>query len=139
MMPSPVRATREIGGHEYQIGRLEPMAQFHVARRLGPVYNAFGSMALASASGASPAAKLQPIVEAVSKLSDEDSEYVIQTCLAVVKRYDADKWCAVRASSGKVMFMDIDLMTMLTLVWAVVQENLASFFPAAPPASPTAG
>jgi hypothetical protein len=65
-------------------------------------------------------------------------DYVVDTCLAVVERKDkSGGWVKVVVGS-RLMFEDMDMMTMLTLVTRVVRGNLAGFFDALPHVSPGA-
>ncbi|PXV60885.1 hypothetical protein SAMN04487785_11321 [Dyella jiangningensis] len=117
----------EISGQTYQSGRLNARQQFHVARRLAPV---LGGLADASAAGAESFSKfLQPIAEAISGMSDGDCDYVLDTCLSVVRRQQGPSWAPVMSSSKAMMFDDIDMSVMLQLASKVIQENLGNFFP----------
>ncbi|MGI4812802.1 MAG: phage tail assembly chaperone [Janthinobacterium lividum] len=124
----------EVGGNLYRIGRMDVRKQFHVARRIGPAMLGFlgGSMV----KGAQLSTMIGPVVDALSKMSDEDSDYVIDRCLAVVARaQNGGEWARVTAPDGGLMFQDIDLPQMLKLAQAVLAENLRGFFPIAVPAS----
>lgn len=141
-----------IGTQEYRVGKLSPMKQFHVARRIAPLLAALGGAALSapkdiaaieqSDASADDAAEdsalgaiqhfLQSLAPALASMSDEESEYIINTCLAVVKRKQNTSFAPVIASNGRLMFEDIALPDMMQLTVAVIQENLGSFFPDAP-------
>ena len=120
----------EINGQSYRIGRLDAKKQFHVARRLAPLLAGLGGALKGEAKGF--AEMVSPIAEALAKMSDEDSDYVIDTCLAVVARQQGSDWAGVMARNGGLMFQDIDLPAMLRLAVAVIQHNLGSFFPGGP-------
>ncbi|MGX6999912.1 phage tail assembly chaperone [Caballeronia sp. KNU42] len=124
----------DIGGHLYRVGHMDVRKQFHVARRIGPAMLGFlgGSML----KGAKLSDMIGPVVDALSKMSDEDSDYVLDQCLAVVTRaQNGGEWARVIAPSGGLMFQDIDLAQMLKLAQAVLKENLRGFFPTAAPGS----
>lgn len=72
---------------------------------------------------------LGPIADAISAMKDEDVEYVLKKCMAVCQRQENGKWVRVSAQNGLPMFADIEMMAMLTLAFAVIQENLGDFFP----------
>jgi len=124
----------EVGGHMYRIGRMDVRKQFHVARRIGPAMLGFlgGSML----KGAKLADMIGPVVDALSKMSDEDSDYVLDQCLVVVTRaQNGGEWARIIAPNGGLMFQDIDLPQMLKLAQSVLAENLRGFFPTAAPGS----
>lgn len=153
-MPSEV----DLGGHKYSIGRLSAKQQFHVSRRLGTVAAAFagtiaqaqariqepappGSVAPAGGSEAEPAPTvemgdraariidtMQPFLRAIGQLSDEESDYITDTCLAVVSRQEKNSSWAPIFRSGQLMYQDITVSIMLQLVWRVLEENLGNFF-----------
>ncbi len=128
--------TKEVAlnGHAYRVGRLAPMTQFHVARRLAPVL--LQVVNVKDLAGAASAAKDDPtqalaalggLATALRQLSDDDSEYIVNACLDVVTRQQGERWARVRATGG-LMFQDIDLNVMLSLTYEVVVDNLGSFF-----------
>ncbi|WP_024904462.1 phage tail assembly chaperone [Robbsia andropogonis] len=129
--------TIEINGQGYRIGRLDVKRQFHVARRLAPLLAGLGGALKNSADKDSVGFSelVAPIAEALSKMSDEDTDYVIDSCLSVVQRQSGNAWAPVMARGGGMMFSDIELSEMLRLTVAVIQGSLGGFFPGAP--SPT--
>jgi hypothetical protein len=57
----------------------------------------------------------------------------MKTCLAACHRKNPlGQWVRVTTPQGDLMFEDIDLEVMLQLAFAVIQDNLASFFPGRP-------
>jgi len=132
-----------INGHAYRIGTLDAKRQFHVVRRLAPVLAASGTAARAwlarnpvdqQASQATPAVGLAdlfdafgPLAEAVGGLSDDNTDYVLNTCLAVCQRNTGTAWAAVATRDGHLMFADLSMVEMLRLTMAVLQENLSGF------------
>lgn len=145
------KTTVEIGGNTYSIGSMPAMTQFHVMRKLGPVLPGIVPV-LAQAAAALPQADGQedggamttvdgvaaiamaalPLLDGLAAMADADAEYVINHCLSAVMRRDAGgkSWSAV-SRDGVTMFDDIDLMTSMQIVWAVLRENYTSFFRAA--------
>lgn len=124
----------EINGQQYRTGKLNAIQQFHVARRLAPALWAMGAAAagaeLTDLSDAGALMKLGPVAEALAKMSDADTEYILKTCMSVVARQQGQGWAAVQAQNGSaLMFEDIDLPVMMRLTFVVVQENLGNFFP----------
>jgi hypothetical protein len=118
----------EVGGHKYRIGRIDARKQFHVARRLAPLLAGMGGLANKSAGFA---AVLAPITEALSSMSDEDVDYVLDACLGVCQRLQQDGRPAPVMTRSGLMFEDIDMGQMIQLAVKVIQENLGGFFPGA--------
>lgn len=131
-----------IGDHTYRIGKLNAMQQWHVARRMMPVVMAMGSGVISAMNTPDEAAgdmlldAFGPVADALAKMSDADTEYVINTCLSVCQRKQSEQYAPVR-SSGGLMFTDIDMQVMMKLAMAVIKEHrLADFtsvLPIAPP------
>lgn len=147
------KTTVEIGGNTYSIGSMPAMTQFHVMRKLGPVLPGIvpvlaqaaaalpqadgqedgGASAMTTVDGvAAIAMAARPLLDGLAAMADADAEYVINHCLSAVMRRDAGgkSWSAVHRD-GVTMFDDIDLMTSMHLVWAVLRENYTGFFRAA--------
>jgi hypothetical protein len=126
----------EVDGKKYQVGRMDAMKQFHVARRLGPALVIAGvsiEMARKGLDGADALAMAGPVMTTISKMADEDVDYVLFTCLGVVKRQEGDKWAPVLTQDGKtLMFSDLELPQMLRIVIGVLEANLANFLKAVP-------
>lgn len=126
----------EINGVQYRSDRMDAKKQFHVARRLAPLLAGLGGAIKGEKAGF--AEFVGPIADAVSKMSDEDTDYVIDACLRVVQRQQGQTWQAVTSRGGDLMFDDIDLPVMLRLTVAVIQQSLGGFFPGGPSASTAA-
>lgn len=140
--------TPPIKGHIYNIGKLDALKQFHVSRRIAPVLASMGITLTALRQGSAKftpedfAVSLAPVAEVMSNMNDDTVEYVIATCLAVVQRKQGDvagkaSWAPV-ATGAQVMFADIDMLVMLRLIVAVLQENLADFLSELPDLGPSA-
>lgn len=133
-----------IGDNVYRVGTISAMQQFHVMRRLAPVLGGFAEVVRSALKSGKTGVELlsalkegqvdistviEPMLKAISEMSDADSEYVINTCLNVcARRIEGGKgWAPVR-SSGQLMFNDIKLTAMAQLVWKVLEANLGDFF-----------
>lgn len=123
-------------GQVYRVGKLDAMKQFHVARRIAPIVAALGvsiNQFAAVGSGLKEDSDLLqmagPVADVVSRMSDEDTEYVIRTCLSVVARRveNTDKWQNVQTGQH-LQFADISMQIMVRLVVEVLKENLGGFF-----------
>lgn len=124
-----------LGSLEYRVAKLDAMRQFHLSRKLGPIVPTLVPVFLQMARdggvkdfGAS-AALLQPFADALAGMSDADAEYVLATCLSVVRRKtSADTWAPVWSDKAKAcMFDDMDLGTMVQLTLEVVKDSLGPF------------
>lgn len=115
------------GDHEYRVGRLDPFQQLHVARKLGPLLSKL-ELAFADPKNFNP----MPIIQAMADLSQEDTDYIVKTCLSVCTRKTMtgaqDIWAPVQIRSGQLMFDDLTGGELLSLSVDVVMENLESFF-----------
>jgi hypothetical protein len=118
----------EIGGQKYRIGRIDARKQFHVARRLAPLLAGMSGLT----KGGGFDALVGPLTAAISGMSDEDVDYVLDACLGVCQRIQPNgQGAPVIARSGGMMFEDIDMGQMVQLAVKVIQENLGGFLPGA--------
>lgn len=128
----------------YMIGRLTPKQQLHLARRLLPLFVGVapaldldkGLPTVADTPKDNPPEldlkAMAPFVEALARMSDSEVDAIVDPCLAVVNRKVNETWAPVMPRPGQLMFQDMSVVDMLSLVWAVISENLGNFFPAAP-------
>jgi hypothetical protein len=133
----------DINSITYSTGKLNAFEQLHVSRRLAPMLAALVS-SFQSAPSLAKGAELNeddilalatgPLADTFSKMSDEDVNYIVNTCLAVCQRKQAGGYSKV-ISNGNLMFSDIELDTLMGLTLAVIQENLGRFFPTSQPTS----
>lgn len=125
-----------IGSDAYRIGRLSTFDQYHAARKLAPVLLFVSGVQNREEVAGETFAKA--ILSITSSLSKQDSELALNLCLSVIKRKQGPAWAAImEPSSGRLAFEDIDVKTMLLLVWEVLKEHrLLSFFDDAPSSSP---
>lgn len=132
-MSASVQASEpyEINGVRFQSTRLNAFIQFHVLRRLGPLLAKVGPVFLApnASINLDDLTMMGPALEALSSMSEEDCDYVIQQCLSVTKRYqDPGLWVNVWNSQAKLLqFADLDLASMMQITVHVLGESLASF------------
>lgn len=143
-----------VGSHTYRSGKLDGMTQFHVLRRLTPVVAALvearqslvqakvapadgsdegGEAPKPEASTDTLAAIAIPIAKAVGAMSDEDSEYVLNKCFAVVSRRQGTEaqptWSLLYRKGAGLMFNDLSALEMLAIAQQVIQENIGPFGP----------
>jgi hypothetical protein len=135
----------KVGEHSYSSGKMDPFGQLHVARKLAPLLTKLAPQV--SADGEPPTQQttmqlLAPISEALSEMSEEDVNYVLHRCLAVVRRLQGtDVWAPIWNVRAKALtFEDIDVGEMLTITMQVLGDNLGNFMQGrvspSPPLSP---
>lgn len=127
----------DIGGHSYRADKLNAFQQFHVSRKIAPLVPALIPVFLqvSKMQGGikdnldAIAAVLQPFADGLASLDDKAAEYVMSTCLSVVRRRAGDNWAPVwSAQANGMMFDDINnLGAMMPIVVRVIQENLGPF------------
>lgn len=124
---------------QYQIGRLNPMMQFHVARKILPILTRAGlslsTLKALSSENEDKASKdealvaiMGPATEVLASMPTEDVDFVLATCLGVVKRRSGDGWAPVWVHGAGLAFVDINMIAMIRLVVEVIKENMGGFF-----------
>jgi hypothetical protein len=132
----------EISGNTYTIGRLSTFKQLHVARRMAPFLSVLtsvsrdvpGNPGVVGGIGASFAQFAGPIASVLASMSDQEVESIIGDCLNVVRRQmpGGTGWAVIwNVQAQSLQFEDIGLKEMLQLTFAVLQENIGGFLPAA--------
>jgi hypothetical protein len=152
-----VMSELEIEGVRYSIGTLSGLKQFHVFRKLLPLMSGMGATfariapALAQARRAAETngaetseqpttpitqeqevefwSAIGPVAEALSNMTEVDTEYVLYTCLdAVTRRNSEGRWVRVTTGGKQLQFDDISMQGLLMLTFEVVRENMGGFF-----------
>jgi hypothetical protein len=143
-----------IGEHTYRTrAKLDARQQFHISRRLMPLImevlskRAVLEAALPMPDGQTLSAQatdlrmleavLQVIAPVLAKLPDDECDYVLDRCLAVVQRLQGANgtqvWSDIfNARSKQLMFADIGMPEMMQMAREVIQENLTGFFTISP-------
>lgn len=117
-----------LGEHRYVIGRLDTFRQLHVARRLGTVVGAVLQTLTKGEGGASLGESLEPIMLALGRMSDDDVNYVVKSCLAVVSRRQGDSLAPVQTPGGQLMFEDITVSQLMQLSAKVMEAHRVGDF-----------
>lgn len=126
----------EIGGQRYRTQKLDAFKQFHLFRKLMPVLSGMGatfSDLPDSAPGGDMTADTRfwsamgPAATAIAEMSQQDSEFILKTCLQACSRWNGNNWVRITAANGDLMFDDIDMMGMLQLSFEVMKDNLGNF------------
>ena len=146
--------TTTINGTTYRIGKMDTLSQFHVGRKLAPLMVALlegfknnRPKAVATfpetGNGHQPPEEVaedpeasdrflallseSDFLTALASMSVEDSEFCIKSCLKVVQVQQGSLYSSLMTKSGVFCF-EVDLSTMLSLTFQVLQENIGSFF-----------
>ncbi len=126
-----------LGEKQFRTSKLDAFAQFHVSRKLAPIIPTLIPVFVKIAKDgaelsdiASYAEILAPFADGLAAMSNEDSEYVMSTCMSVARRKAAgtDNWAPVWSNSARAcMFDDMDLGDIIQIVMKVVQDSLGNF------------
>lgn len=128
----------KVGDFDYQARDLDVFEQLHVSRRFGSVLIFLGSMK--ADENTSIESRAKAMVATASRLDNEDVDYAVNACLAVVDRKQGAGWAPVKPSGAMLMFKDLDLKALMEIVWNVLDANgLIDFFYVAPSSSSEAG
>lgn len=127
----------ELSGELYRIGKLSVRTQFHISRKLAPLLAQL--IAVPSSKEEFLEVLAGPLAGALSDMKTEDADFVTNSCLEVVRRRQMvgqhETWPRV-VVGGAIMF-ELDLKTFMGIVINTITDNLGSFFPTAPPESPS--
>ncbi len=127
----------KVGDHLYRAKRMNAFQQFHVARRLAPLISEMMEMGdmLASIGEQEPNKLIVPFAGALSRITDEDCNYVLGMCLEMTQRQQGGNgsgvvWVDVwNPRAKRIMFEDLDsLPMMIEVVSKILQDNLTGFF-----------
>ena len=131
----------ELGGNKFKLGKINAMIQFHIVRRIGPLLaesmSVMGQIAKKKVDHMSEEEKLQefskiaePIMVGLSKLSDQDSEYVLYRLLASVEMHQPkfNMWSTVARPEAGILFQDLEMPVLLQLAGRALMFNLKGFF-----------
>lgn len=129
-----------VSGINYRSHKMPVMQQFHIARRLAPIFSTLAGAAakLQFVDGKIVGGEelIEPVAAGLASLSDADSEFVINACLNVTQRQQAPTLYAPVIAGGRLMFDDIGLKEMMQITWAILQETMTPFFPGLSTKSP---
>lgn len=134
---------KNIKGIDYKFIKLPALAQFHVVRRLAPIIGdlltALGPNVKDLKEGQDLSEEqmlkiIAPVMGAISKLSDDDANYVIFSLLKPVTRKATagGGWSKITTDGNIIMFEDIDLQAMVQLCVESFMVNLGGFINALP-------
>ncbi len=67
---------------------------------------------------------ISAFAQGFATLTDENLDYVIDNCLAVVQRKQGESWANITANDGSaMMFQDIDLNSQVQIIAKVLRDN----------------
>lgn len=135
----------EISGKNFKLSKIDAFKQFHIVRRITPILAELlpsmkNAQDLKSIESMSEAEKLEkmatfvsPIMLGLSKLSDQDADFVMIGLLSSVEMQQepAKNWAFV-ARNGMMMIQDLDLPVLLQVAGRAFMFNLSGFFGALP-------
>lgn len=120
----------EVDGIQYRSGKMNALQQFHVGRKLAPIFGKMGpSLMGIDNPDTATMDLLSPILNSLAEMPEDDCNYILFRCLAVVQRYQPpNAWAQVWNEPAKrLMFDDIDMKAMLQITWHVLEDNLGNF------------
>lgn len=115
----------KIGSRDYRLTKLDPFKQFQLLRRMGSLLPAI--MGAVKVPDKIMGAGF--ISNAISQLSDENSDFVINTCLRACQLKQGTVWADVMNANNSLMFKELELPDILEIVWRVLEFNFRPFIP----------
>lgn len=122
----------------FSSGLMTAKKQFHVVRRLSPLLDGARAMLdtptlkklLDSRSQPDIAIAdidMAPLLHVFASLPDADFDYVADVCMDVTEiRQEGGNFAPLRVNG--VQMFPLDLITVIAIVWHVLQDNLSGFF-----------
>lgn len=124
-------------GHTYQIGTLDAMQQWAIAKRFLTQVRKEREAWEKDPSNAELEYREPSLNFILSALSDEDSSKVINIALTAVQRKgDNGGWFPVMTKGMNMLqFADMKMEALIALTFAVMRDNIDSFFTTEQPSS----
>jgi len=117
--------TEMINNKQYDIGKLDARQQFHLVRKLAPI---FATIQPPANGKREPGKVFLEISQKLCDMKQDDVDYIITLCMSVVKRQEGASWAHVQApGTDRLMFGDIDLDALIVLTMKTIEENLGNF------------
>lgn len=135
----------EIGAKKFKLNKIDAFKQFHIVRRIAPILAdllpamkdiqkvAKADSSMTETQKLEEFAKIgTPLMNGVSKLSDEDANRVLFGLLSAVEmQQSTGNWTKI-ATDSMLMIQDLELPVMLQIAGRAFAFNLAGFFSVAP-------
>jgi hypothetical protein len=122
-------------GNTYQIGTLDAMSQWTIAKRflsyVRKEREAWEKEEMGAGRTPEDVNYREPSLNGIlSGMSDEDSQIVINTALrAVTRRGEQGGWFPVMTQgTNRLQFADMKMEALIALTFAVMRDNIDSFF-----------
>lgn len=125
-----------LGGHNYRVRKMSAMAQWHLNRKVAPLLPPLVPIMIRLAKSGGFKGDLSligellgPFADGIASMSDESSEYVLNTCMASVQREVAPgTWQNVWTQGGISPFPELnDLSSVIPIVVKVIWDALGPF------------
>lgn len=138
----------EIGSRKFKLSKINALKQFHIVRRIAPILGEMAPMlkdlsrVKKSEDSMSEDDKLEqiakfisPMMNGMSKLSDQDSNLVLMGLLCAVEvQQSGGNWAPI-ARGDNLMFEDLELPVLLNAAGRSFMYNMAGFFTVLPQVS----
>lgn len=122
--------------------RLNATEQFHVFIKLAPLISSFIKLRLTIRTARKAAEtdderrlklgeNIDALARALSQTPKADVDFILSTCLMACQKRVGGGLAQVWVLNGGLSDQGLSLLTMLRLVWEVLEENLSSFFESA--------
>ena len=133
----------EIGSRKFKLNKIDAFKQFHIVRRVAPILAdllpAMKDIQKVTNTDLSESAKLDelakiaaPLMNGLSKLSDEDANRILFGLLSSVEvQQVSNNWARV-ATDSMLMIQDIELPMLLQIAGRAFMYNLSGFFAGLP-------
>lgn len=133
-----------IGDKKFKLSKIDALKQFHIVRRIGPLISeilpVLTGIAKVPTDSMSESQKLdmfakiaEPLMGGLSKLSDEDANFVLFRLLSSAEIYQDNFKCWAKIASDQgIQMQDLDLPILLQCAGRALMFNLAGFFGSLP-------
>lgn len=125
----------EIGGKAYRSAKMDAFSQFHVMRKLAPIFAGLDDVsAILSAvrggdDGGEPRKAVGAIAKVISDMPEADMNTILSRCCAVTSRQvGAAGYAPIwNEQAARLMYDDIEWLDLVQIVARVIQDNLGNF------------
>lgn len=118
----------EISGHIYKVSKIDAKTQFHIVRRLAPIFSKLKSL-FSKENSDKGTDVFNELANVIAGMSDDDAEYCIFSLLKAVQRKQEGGLGYGKVSiDNNLMYQDINMQIMLQLAWKALSYNMSDFF-----------
>lgn len=114
----------ELNGVEYRLQKIDARKQFHIMRRLSPL---FAELADAVNAKSADLEAFKTLADALAKMTDDDADYCLFGLLACVQKRQGKTYSRI-CVDNQLMFADMGMPEMLQLAVKALQFNFGDFF-----------